>query len=82
MAIVGTLSQSLRMCLRGFTPRCSNSNLLGASTLPGAQAQYIRIPNAGGSLIPAISFPSLSPLIASHVGRGQTPQGSAYFTLG
>lgn len=46
------------MCLRGFTSRCSTSKLLGTTTLPGAQAQYIRIPNAGGSLIPAISFPS------------------------
>ena len=48
------------MCLRGFTSRCSTSKLLGTTTLPGAQAQYIRIPNAGGSLIPAISFPSPS----------------------
>ena len=48
------------MCLRGFTSRCSSSKLLGTTTLPGAQAQYIRIPNAGGSLIPAISFPSPS----------------------
>jgi len=58
MTIVETLSQSLRMCLRGFTARCSTSKLLGTTTLPGAQAQYIRIPNAGGSLIPAVSFPS------------------------
>lgn len=46
------------MCLRGFTSRCSTSKLLGTPSLPGAQAQYIRIPNAGGSLIPALSFPS------------------------
>ena len=49
------------MCLRGFTSRCSTSKLLGTATLPGAQAHYIRIPNAGGSLIPALSFPSPSP---------------------
>jgi threonine dehydrogenase-like Zn-dependent dehydrogenase len=48
------------MCLRGFTSRCSTSKLLGTTTLPGAQAQYIRIPNAGGSLIPALSLPSPS----------------------
>ena len=62
MTILGTPSHSLRMCLRGFTSRCSTSKLLGTTTLPGAQAQYIRIPNAGGSLLPAISpstsFPS------------------------
>ena len=46
-----------RMCLRGFTSRCSTSKLLGTATLPGAQAQYIRIPNAGGSLIPALALP-------------------------
>ena len=45
------------MCLRGFTSRCSSSKLLGTATLPGAQAQYIRIPNAGGSLIPALALP-------------------------
>jgi hypothetical protein len=44
------------MCLRGFTSRCSTSNLLGSPTLPGAQAQYICIPNAGGSLIPALAL--------------------------
>ena len=62
MTIRGTLPHSPRMCLRGFTSRCSTSKLLGTTTLPGAQAQYIRIPNAGGSLLPAIStstsFPS------------------------
>jgi hypothetical protein len=35
------------MCLRLHLP------LLGSLTLPGAQAEYIRIPNAGGSVIPA-----------------------------
>lgn len=53
-----SFSEFFRMCLRGFTSRCSTSKLLGTTTLPGAQAQYIRIPNAGRSLIPAPSFPS------------------------
>jgi threonine dehydrogenase-like Zn-dependent dehydrogenase len=70
------------MCLRGFTSRCSTSKLLGTTTLPGAQAQYIRIPNAGGSLIPAavVSFPSPSPspsqAQAQAQAQAQTPSAA------
>jgi threonine dehydrogenase-like Zn-dependent dehydrogenase len=41
-----------RYCAQGFTSRCTHAELLGSPTLPGAQAQYIRIPKAGGTLIP------------------------------
>jgi threonine dehydrogenase-like Zn-dependent dehydrogenase len=58
------------MCLHGFTSRCSTSNLLGSPTLPGAQAQYIRIPNAGGSLIPALA---LTPQQQPH-SQGLSPE--------
>ncbi|KAI0759271.1 chaperonin 10-like protein [Trametes elegans] len=37
-------------CRIGFTCRCVHSTLLGIPTLPGGQAQYIRIPKAGGTL--------------------------------
>jgi hypothetical protein len=36
----------------GMTSRCAHSQLLGSPSLPGAQAQYIRVPKAGGTLIP------------------------------
>jgi hypothetical protein len=41
----------VRYCAQGFTSRCIHAELLGSPTLPGAQAQYIRIPKAGGTLI-------------------------------
>ncbi|TBU25558.1 alcohol dehydrogenase [Dichomitus squalens] len=37
-------------CRIGFTCRCKHSCLLGIPALPGGQAQYIRIPKAGGTL--------------------------------
>ncbi|KAH9848308.1 chaperonin 10-like protein [Lenzites betulinus] len=37
-------------CRIGFTCRCIHSCLFGILTLPGGQAQYIRIPKAGGTL--------------------------------
>ena len=39
-----------RFCRLGQTQRCIHSILLGQPILPGAQAQYIRIPHAGGTL--------------------------------
>ncbi|CCO27401.1 Eukaryotic translation initiation factor 2 subunit alpha Short=eIF-2-alpha [Rhizoctonia solani AG-1 IB] len=39
-----------RPCRIGFTARCDDSLLFGSPRLPGAQAQYIRIPRAGGTL--------------------------------
>jgi len=40
-----------RYCAQGFTSHCTHAKLLGSPTLAGAQAQYIRIPKAGGTLI-------------------------------
>ncbi|KDN37889.1 hypothetical protein RSAG8_09863, partial [Rhizoctonia solani AG-8 WAC10335] len=39
-----------RPCRIGFTARCDHSLLFGSPRLPGAQAQYIRAPHAGGTL--------------------------------
>ncbi|CAE6496839.1 unnamed protein product [Rhizoctonia solani] len=39
-----------RPCRIGFTARCDHSLLFGSPRLPGAQAQYIRVPYAGGTL--------------------------------
>ncbi|KIO19925.1 hypothetical protein M407DRAFT_16056 [Tulasnella calospora MUT 4182] len=38
-------------CALGFSARCAYSKLLGSPSLSGAQAQYIRIPKAGGTLV-------------------------------
>jgi len=47
-----------RNCLLGWTSRCLHSQLLGSPNLPGAQAQYVRIPEAGGTLIPIVTLSS------------------------
>ncbi|KAG9086311.1 hypothetical protein FS749_003727, partial [Ceratobasidium sp. UAMH 11750] len=39
-----------RACRTGFTSRCKHSLLFGSPRLPGAQAQYVRVPHAGGTL--------------------------------
>jgi hypothetical protein len=44
-----------RFCHLGFTSRCINSQLIGSQVLPGAQAQYVRVPKAGGTLFHAPS---------------------------
>jgi hypothetical protein len=44
------LSSSYSYCRAGFTCRCVHSALFGTPTLPGGQAQYIRVPRAGGTL--------------------------------
>ena len=38
------------MCRIGWTCRCIHSILFGIPTLPGGQAQYVRVPKAGGTL--------------------------------
>lgn len=43
-------SHSHRVCRLGFTARCPEGILLGSPRLEGGQAQYIRIPKAGGTL--------------------------------
>ncbi|KAI0760005.1 alcohol dehydrogenase [Fomes fomentarius] len=47
-------------CRIGFTCRCIHSCLFGIPTLPGGQAQYVRVPKAGGTLfsLSAHSSPS------------------------
>lgn len=47
-------------CRVGFTCRCIHSVLFGIPTLPGGQAQYVRVPKAGGTLfkVDSISVPS------------------------
>ncbi|KAI0066950.1 hypothetical protein BV25DRAFT_1966810 [Artomyces pyxidatus] len=40
-----------RFCRIGFTARCASSLLFGTSALPGAQAQFVRVPHAGGTLV-------------------------------
>ncbi|KAF9534494.1 chaperonin 10-like protein [Crepidotus variabilis] len=44
-------------CRQGFTSRCTESLLIGSPALDGAQAQYIRVPKAGGTLV-SLSDPS------------------------
>lgn len=47
-------------CRIGFTSRCEHQLLFGTVALPGGQAQYVRVPKAGGTLfrIPSTSFAS------------------------
>jgi hypothetical protein len=37
-------------CRLGYTGRCKESLLFGHTLLPGGQAQYVRVPNAGATL--------------------------------
>ncbi|KAF8518071.1 chaperonin 10-like protein [Gautieria morchelliformis] len=51
--VVATFSTSCcecHFCRMGFTSRCESSLLFGSQLLPGAQAQYVRVPKAGGTL--------------------------------
>lgn len=41
---------SPRPCRRGFSSRCVHSLLFGSPALEGGQAQYVRVPYAGGTL--------------------------------
>ncbi|ETW78183.1 hypothetical protein HETIRDRAFT_388291 [Heterobasidion irregulare TC 32-1] len=49
-------------CRRGFTARCTSSFLFGTPVLPGGQAQYTRVPKAGGTLfvLPSSISPNAS----------------------
>lgn len=40
----------IRPCHQGFTSRCVHSLLFGSPALEGGQAQYVRVPYAGGTL--------------------------------
>ncbi|KAI0947545.1 hypothetical protein AcW1_009273 [Taiwanofungus camphoratus] len=52
-------------CRIGFTCRCVHSCLFGIPSLPGGQAQYVRIPKAGGTLF------NLSTLTTEYLGSEQ-----------
>ncbi len=43
-------SQRHSFCRIGVTCRCTHSRLFGSPALSGGQAQYVRIPKAGGTL--------------------------------
>ncbi|KAF9009296.1 alcohol dehydrogenase [Hymenopellis radicata] len=47
-----------QLCRLGFSSRCLESKLFGSPALEGAQAQYVRVPRAGGTLF-NLSDPSL-----------------------
>jgi len=40
-------------CQRGFSSRCQKSQLFGSVGLDGAQAQFVRVPNADGTVMKA-----------------------------
>jgi len=40
----------IRPCRQGFSSRCVRSLLFGSPALEGGQAQYVRVPYAGGTL--------------------------------
>jgi len=42
--------QRASFCRVGFTCRCPSGLLFGTPTTPGGQAQYVRVPKAGGTL--------------------------------
>ena len=50
-------------CRVGFTCRCVESRLFGTPHTPGGQAQYVRVPRAGGTLynLEEISAASVHP---------------------
>ncbi|KAF9235180.1 chaperonin 10-like protein [Melanogaster broomeanus] len=50
-------------CRVGFTCRCIESRLFGTPHTPGGQAQYVRVPHAGGTLynLEGISAASVNP---------------------
>ena len=45
-----TTNHFARPCRQGFTSRCEHSLLFGSPALEGGQAQYVRVPYAGGTL--------------------------------
>ncbi|EKM57942.1 uncharacterized protein PHACADRAFT_116423 [Phanerochaete carnosa HHB-10118-sp] len=47
-------------CRVGFTCRCMHSVLFGIPALPGGQAQYVRVPKAGGTLFKVESVTAAS----------------------
>lgn len=62
-----------RFCRLGFTCRCIHAALLGTPSLPGGQAQYIRIPKAGGTLF---NISTLSAIPGQGQGLSKLPDSS------
>ncbi|KAJ3544989.1 hypothetical protein NM688_g5680 [Phlebia brevispora] len=58
--VVSPFTVSCEECQVGFTCRCVHSILFGIPSLPGGQAQYVRVPKAGGTLfkVDSIAPPS------------------------
>ncbi|KAI0075462.1 alcohol dehydrogenase [Panus rudis PR-1116 ss-1] len=54
--------EECHFCRLGFSSRCIFSALFGTPDLPGGQAQYVRVPKAGGTLFKVDSITSLLPL--------------------
>jgi len=52
-------------CRIGFTSRCKHQLLFGTAALPGGQAQYVRVPKAGGTLFVISSTTSSTPSLTS-----------------
>ena len=50
-------------CRVGFTCRCIHSTLFGIPILPGGQAQYARIPKAGGTLFSLTALAKSNPQV-------------------
>ncbi|KAI0087451.1 chaperonin 10-like protein [Irpex rosettiformis] len=48
-------------CRIGFTSRCIHSTLFGTPSLPGGQAQFVRVPKAGGTLFKVDDIAAVSP---------------------
>ncbi|KAI9330724.1 chaperonin 10-like protein [Obelidium mucronatum] len=47
-----------RACARGFSARCASAGaaLFGSAALAGAQAEFVRVPNASGTLVDTAAF--------------------------
>ena len=54
-----------RPCQQGFSSRCAHSLLFGSPALEGGQAQYVRVPYAGGTLF-RLDDIKLDPAAGSH----------------
>jgi hypothetical protein len=67
-------------CNQGYTSRCIGGGaLLGSAANPGAQAEYLRVPEAEASLFPAPADikPELLPATSSTTARSTLPRPTA-----
>ncbi|MEE3853059.1 alcohol dehydrogenase catalytic domain-containing protein [Gordonia sp. LSe1-13] len=66
--VIGTFSfqdNTCVFCRDGFQTACVNGGFYGTSDVPGAQAEYVRVPFAEGSLVPVPDVNEHSDLIPS-----------------